>query len=146
MITKLTDMKNCVYWWFTVKNFGSKCHCKKTTVMAILLFIDRKESYHHIYILWPEKFLYKTWMDFFEVWVKVDWRLSYIWTRPLEKKLRNQWLLPSCNNCTCFLNKNHRFDYFWRSGCFLLVIFYFSRELFASRFSEWYITSYLVII
>ena len=33
-------MKNCFYWWFTVKNFGRKCHHKNKT----------KHSYGHLVV------------------------------------------------------------------------------------------------
>lgn len=38
-------MKNCICWWFPVKNFGSKSHCKNTKTMAISLFLDRQKRW-----------------------------------------------------------------------------------------------------
>ena len=98
---KPMDMKNCAYWWFTAKYFGSKCHCKTSTIMAIPLALERQESYHHIRII-TGKVPIQGLDRYFGVWIKVELRLSHSGERPIEQKLRNQWLLPSRSNCTCF--------------------------------------------
>ena len=88
MIAKFWDMKNCVDWWFTTKNFGSKCHCKKrkkNAIMTILLFLDRKENYYHIRIITGKVPIQDLDGSFFDFWVKVELRLSHIWTRPDQK-------------------------------------------------------------
>ena len=91
-------MKNCVYWWFTVKNFSRKCHRKQTTITASLLFFTIT------FALWREKFLYKAWVNFHDVWVKVKLGMSHIWTQSFKQKSRNQWLLAVVEQLYVFLS------------------------------------------